>query len=159
MSFGNFLLGVAEGLDRGVESGEYMKGAMDRKKVRDAGKKYNSDQKFIGQMSSTGLDRATNPGAAPMAPKSAVSVAQIDPSKIAAPTTMAEHMPPAGNGMPMRPPRGYASGPQQPSMAPAQTMGAQAPTFDVQFPAGVASNYGVTGMPNPYLDGQYPQPY
>lgn len=158
MSFGNFLLGVAEGLDRGIEAGEYIKGAQDRKKVRDAGKKYNSDQKMIGQMASTGLDRATNPGAAPMAPKPAIAPAPMDPSKIAAPTTMAQHMPEGGQ-MPMRPPRAYAP-PQQSPSEPAQTMGAQAPTFNVQFPGAVAGAYGVTGQPNPYFDGQqYPQPY
>jgi hypothetical protein len=36
MSFGNFLLGVAEGLDYGVEAGDRIMGARDRKKIRDA---------------------------------------------------------------------------------------------------------------------------
>ena len=34
MSFGNFLLGVAEGLDRGVEAGDRISRAWDNKQAR-----------------------------------------------------------------------------------------------------------------------------
>jgi hypothetical protein len=151
MTFGNFLLGVAEGLDRGVEAGDRIKGARDRKKVRDAGKQAGEDNKLFSQMAAAGAERMPGagpaPAAAPAAPAPTAAapaglVAAPPPAQAPAPSPMA-----AAAGQ-----RGYAPS-LQPTYSPAAVMGVQAPTFNTQFPGAIPRNMGVMGARNPYLPG------
>ncbi len=139
-SFGNFLLGVTEGLDRGMEMGERMGDARDRKARRDAGKRDFA----IEQMAQTGSDRVRNPGAA----ADPVKIKPLDPASISAPTAMQQHMPPP---RPVRPMPGMTAA-AAPVEAPAARMGAEMANYSTAFPGAVPMNYGVTG---PYPQQPY----
>jgi hypothetical protein len=148
MTFGNFLLGVAEGLDRGVEAGDRIGAAMDRKKVREAGKN---------------VPPPANPATQAPAPING-KVAAGPPKPVGAGTPALVAGPaPAGTA----PPPPAAPSAPRPSLqptyaqAPAATMGAAAPppTFNAQFPAGsVAQGYGVMGPQQQMPPGPYPYP-
>jgi hypothetical protein len=128
MSFGHFLNNFASGLGQGVETGEYIKGAMDRKARRDEGKRVFTEQEAKKAAS------APAPGTAPAAPATAAP----------APAAPAAPAPAEGPRLPSQM-VAPAAPPQQPGIVPAQRIGAQAPTFATQFPAGVVGHMGVTG--------------
>jgi hypothetical protein len=161
MSFGHFLNGVAQGLDYGVEAGDRITAARDRKKVRDAGKQTAKDNKLFEQMATAGAEQM--PGA-PLAPSGATIASQnrANLASTQAPRLVAGGQPPttSPNPMPAPRPRPVALPGDQEGYEPpiAASLGVQPQIqYDARFPAGIAGSYGVMGGPPPYQ--QYPYQY
>jgi hypothetical protein len=145
MSFGNFLNGFARGLGEGVEAGEYIQGARDRKAQRKEGQRV-----FKEQQAKKAAGPAPAPAAGPAPAPAAAPPVGTAPPLVA--TTPPQAPPPQ---VPPRMPMMQAP-PQEPAVAfsPAARIGVQGPAYDTQFPAGIAGQLGVA--PQRFAGEEYP---
>lgn len=148
MSFGNFLDGFARSLGSGVEAGEYIQGAIDRKRQRKEGQRVFKEQEAKNAASVPPAPINGKPAAGPPKPVGSGTLVATQPGQ--SPPPAAVQPPPI-------------AAPQQPQQnvayVPAQRLGAQAPSFAVQFPPGIAAQYGVGPPMQRFPGDQYQYPY
>ena len=152
MNFGNFLLGLTEGFDRGVEAGDRISAAMDKKAGRDAAKKTAQGQKLRDQAIKTGMERVPSGNlGADIAAQNRDNLANTPAPSLDFAPAEAKAPAPAAAPAERRPSLLPTYEPPAPAAAAAR-VGVEPPAqVAAQFPPGIASGLGVLGRPeDPY---------